>query len=65
MMDFLEQPLYKNKKGFGGYKNFLERIKTFTKEEVERIKKPTFQASLKPFKRKKQKGRLCKEPPLT
>ena len=52
--------MYKNKKGFGGYKDFLERIKTFTKEEVERIKKLTFQASLKPFKekgkRKSKKG---------
>jgi len=46
------ESIYKNKKGFGGYKDFLEKIKTFTKEEVERIKKLTFQASLKPFKEK-------------
>uniref|UniRef100_A0A7C5T1U0 DNA topoisomerase n=1 Tax=Thermocrinis ruber TaxID=75906 RepID=A0A7C5T1U0_9AQUI len=49
------ESIYKDKKGFGGYKDFLERIKTFTKEEVERIKKMSFQASLKPFKEKSKK----------
>jgi DNA topoisomerase-3 len=44
--------IYKNKKGFGGYKDFLEKIKTFTKEEVERIKKLTFQATQKSKSRK-------------
>jgi len=47
------ESIYKAKKGFGGYKNFLERIKAFTKEEVERIKKLSFQAI---FKRKSKKG---------
>jgi DNA topoisomerase-3 len=45
--------IYKNKKGFGGYKDFLDKIKTFTKEEVERIKQMSFQAS--PFKEKSKK----------
>jgi DNA topoisomerase-3 len=49
------ESIYKNKKGFGGYKDFLERIKAFTKEEVERIKKLSFQAVLK-VKRKSPKG---------
>jgi DNA topoisomerase-3 len=49
------ESIYKNKKGFGGYKDFLEKIKTFTKEEVERIKKLSFQAILK-VKRKSKKG---------
>ncbi|MCI4454849.1 MAG: hypothetical protein JHC25_07930 [Thermodesulfobacterium sp.] len=57
------ESIYKNKKGFGGYKDFLERIKAFTKEEVEKIKEMTFQASIKPskennkkFKKKSKKG---------
>jgi DNA topoisomerase-3 len=47
--------IYKNKKGFGGYRDFLEKIKTFTKEEVERVKRLSFQAILKPFKEKGKK----------
>ncbi|MFZ8785350.1 DNA topoisomerase [Thermocrinis sp.] len=47
------ESIHKSKKGFGGYKDFLERIKAFTKEEVERIKKLSFQAI---FKRKSKKG---------
>jgi DNA topoisomerase IA len=50
------ESIYKNKKGFGGYKDFLEKIKAFTKEEVERIKKLSFQASLKPLKEKGKKA---------
>jgi len=48
--------IYKAKKGFGGYKDFLEKIKAFTKEEVERIKEMTFQASPKPFKEEGKKS---------
>jgi len=47
--------IYKAQKGFGGYKDFLEKIKTFTKEEVERIKRMSFQANLKPSKEKSKK----------
>jgi DNA topoisomerase-3 len=54
--------IYKNKKGFGGYRDFLERIKVFTKEEVERIKKLSFQAILKPFKEKVKKLKRGKAP---
>jgi len=50
------EDIYKAKKGFGGYKDFLEKIKTFTKEEVERIKTLSFQASQKPFKEKSKKS---------
>jgi DNA topoisomerase-3 len=55
------ESIYKNKKGFGGYKDFLEKIKTFTKEEVERIKKMTFQASQKPFTVNKKFKRKSKK----
>jgi DNA topoisomerase-3 len=61
------ESIYKAKKGFGGYKDFLEKIKAFTKEEVERIKEMSFQASLKPFKekirRKSEKGGLASQRP--
>jgi DNA topoisomerase-3 len=51
------ESIYKNKKGFGGYKDFLEKIKAFTKEEVERIKQLSFQAVQdKKFKRTGKKG---------
>jgi len=56
------ESIYKNKKGFGGYKDFLEKIKAFTKEEVERIKKLSFQAILKPFKEKAKKLKRRKAP---
>jgi DNA topoisomerase-3 len=49
--------IYKNKKGFGGYKDFLEKIKAFTKEEVERIKGLSFQASLQTPKKHRRKTR--------
>ncbi|MCI4458751.1 MAG: hypothetical protein JHC21_03960, partial [Thermocrinis sp.] len=55
------ESIYKNKKGFGGYKDFLERIKAFTKEEVEKIKEMSFQASFskeinKKFKKEGKKA---------
>jgi DNA topoisomerase-3 len=48
--------IHKNKKGFGGYKDFLEKIKVFTKEEVERIKQMSFQSSMQ-LRRKKTRPR--------
>ena len=49
--------IYKNKKGFGGYRDFLERIRVFTKEEVERIREMSFQTSPHPpQKRRKLRG---------
>jgi len=56
------ESIYKNKKGFGGYRDFLEKIKAFTKEEVERIKKLSFQAILKPFKEKAKKFKRREAP---
>jgi DNA topoisomerase-3 len=56
------ESIYKTKKGFGGYKDFLEKIKAFTKEEVERIKKLKFQAIQK-FKRKSKKGGSVRDRP--
>jgi len=47
--------IYKNKKGFGGYREFVEKIKTFTKEEVERIKAMSFQAKTKPSNKHRKK----------
>jgi DNA topoisomerase-3 len=49
--------IYKNKKGFGGYREFLERIKTFTGEEVGRIKQMSFQAKAQPPKKHRKKTR--------
>jgi DNA topoisomerase-3 len=47
--------IYKTKKGFGGYKEFLERIKTFTGEEVGRIKQMSFQAKAQPQRKSPHK----------
>jgi DNA topoisomerase-3 len=49
------EDIHKNKKGFGGYRDFLERIKAFTGEEVGKLKQMSFQASLKPFKETSKK----------
>jgi DNA topoisomerase-3 len=49
--------IYKTKKGFGGYREFLERIKTFTEEEVGRIKQMSFQAKAQPPKKRRKKTR--------
>jgi DNA topoisomerase-3 len=46
--------IHKNKKGFGGYKDFLEKIKVFTKEEVERIKEMSFQSSPHPPQKRRK-----------
>ena len=45
------ESIYKKRKGFGGYKDFLERIKTFTQEEVGKIKQLRFDTPT-PTKRK-------------
>jgi DNA topoisomerase-3 len=45
------ESIYKKRKGFGGYKDFLERIKTFTQEEVGKIKQLRFHTPT-PTKRK-------------
>jgi len=47
--------IYKAKKGFGGYKDFLEKIKAFTKEEVGRLKQMSFQASQNPPKKHRKR----------
>ena len=49
--------IYKNKKGFGGYTDFLERIKAFTGEEVERVKQMSFQSSMQTPKKHRKKTR--------
>jgi DNA topoisomerase-3 len=49
--------IYKNKKGFSGYRDFLEKIKAFTEEEVERIKQMSFQSRLHPPQKDRKKTR--------
>jgi DNA topoisomerase-3 len=49
--------IHKNKKGFGGYRDFLERIKAFTGEEVERVKQMSFQSSMQTPKKHRKKTR--------
>ena len=49
--------IHKNKKGFGGYKEFLEKIKAFTGEEVGKLKQMSFQASLPPPQKHRKKTR--------
>jgi len=41
--------IYRKKLGYNGYKEFLERIKEFTKEEVEKLKSVEFQARIVRF----------------